>query len=407
MPAYIFRNLPAGAGVTVKPVGSNTTVASGTTTSDGTYSVTLPAGDYIATARSGRYAVTAAEELASPANPDALASIEIDRAGDNVFLFKAWQARDRELRRGTSAAPTAGGGPMVKMSQTENITDLAVQMGGNAVDNEANAALHVAATCVAGSLGQVNAVAGTAKGAPSGTDVVGLWGAGDATGGTGIGTGAYLEGRRSASTSRAVGSEIRVQNEGGADTTLNSTGISAATGLWVSTSSSLGHKSSVGVSLGTVDTSKFIVGYHVTTNSVVDAAFRDEGGSYASFQSAGAHSFGLNLTDATFTGGYAVALPASTNSAGGITWGGDAFLFRNGVGSLYLDASGGLEFNANFVLSDARNIVLGATAGNKIGTAPGQKLGFYGAAPVARPTAVAVTIDAVHAALVSLGLIAA
>ena len=49
---------------------------------------------------------------------------------------------------------------------------------------------------------------------------------------------------------------------------------------------------------------------------------------------------------------------------------------------------------AGFTLNDAGNIVVGTTTGTKIGTATTQKLGFYNAAPVVQPTAVADATDA-------------
>lgn len=57
-------------------------------------------------------------------------------------------------------------------------------------------------------------------------------------------------------------------------------------------------------------------------------------------------------------------------------------------------------------LPDGGIIDLGDTTGTKIGTAT-NKLGFYGKAPVALQTGVAVDAAAIHAALVNLGLITA
>jgi len=57
--------------------------------------------------------------------------------------------------------------------------------------------------------------------------------------------------------------------------------------------------------------------------------------------------------------------------------------------------------------SNSSTIVAGITNGLKIGTNPVQKIGFYGTTPVAQLTGVAVSAAGIHAALVSLGLIAA
>ena len=56
---------------------------------------------------------------------------------------------------------------------------------------------------------------------------------------------------------------------------------------------------------------------------------------------------------------------------------------------------------------DGRNIQIGITTGTKIGTASTQKIGFYGTAPTAQQTGVAVSAIGIHEALVNLGLITA
>ena len=46
---------------------------------------------------------------------------------------------------------------------------------------------------------------------------------------------------------------------------------------------------------------------------------------------------------------------------------------------------------------DGSSIILGTTTGSMLGTAPTQKLGFWGAAPVVRPTALTATASAAPA----------
>lgn len=55
----------------------------------------------------------------------------------------------------------------------------------------------------------------------------------------------------------------------------------------------------------------------------------------------------------------------------------------------------------------ASNIATDTVIGTKIGTTADQKFGFFGATPVTQRTGVAVSDAAIHAALVSLGLITA
>lgn len=59
------------------------------------------------------------------------------------------------------------------------------------------------------------------------------------------------------------------------------------------------------------------------------------------------------------------------------------------------------------IASNARDFILDTAVGTKIGTATGQKLAFYGATPIVKQVGVGVDAASVHAALVSLGLIAA
>ena len=61
----------------------------------------------------------------------------------------------------------------------------------------------------------------------------------------------------------------------------------------------------------------------------------------------------------------------------------------------------------SITLGDGLNLIFNTTTGTKIGTGATQKLAFYGAAPLAQQTGVAVTAAGIHAALVALGLITA
>ena len=61
----------------------------------------------------------------------------------------------------------------------------------------------------------------------------------------------------------------------------------------------------------------------------------------------------------------------------------------------------------SITLADAVNLVVNATTGTQIATAGSQKIAFYGAAPTIQQTGIAVSAAAIHAALVTLGLITA
>jgi hypothetical protein len=91
----------------------------------------------------------------------------------------------------------------------------------------------------------------------------------------------------------------------------------------------------------------------------------------------------------------------------------DAF-FVSGDGNVsFQSGSGTIGLNVmNETATNLLNYRSGVGLGIYVGSAAvhqllNSSLGFYGAAPVAQPTGVAVTAAAIHAALVSLGLITA
>lgn len=59
--------------------------------------------------------------------------------------------------------------------------------------------------------------------------------------------------------------------------------------------------------------------------------------------------------------------------------------------------SAALNLSGNKTVFDGVNLVLGTTTGTKFGTDPAQKIGFFNAAPVIQPAAVANATDAATA----------
>ena len=80
-----------------------------------------------------------------------------------------------------------------------------------------------------------------------------------------------------------------------------------------------------------------------------------------------------------------------------------------GGGNIILGTATVTIVNATNTLSmaDGAKLSFGTTTGTQIGTSASEKLAFHGSTPIVKPTGVAVTADAIHAALVNLGLIAA
>jgi hypothetical protein len=71
------------------------------------------------------------------------------------------------------------------------------------------------------------------------------------------------------------------------------------------------------------------------------------------------------------------------------------------------NVGGDITIGSNLTFNDGKNIITGTSTGSKICTSASQKLGFYGTTPLAQQTGVSVSSAAIHAALVSLGLITA
>jgi hypothetical protein len=78
--------------------------------------------------------------------------------------------------------------------------------------------------------------------------------------------------------------------------------------------------------------------------------------------------------------------------------------FRNFAATTAISVQG---TTGDLTFGEGVNIDVGSTTGTKIALLPSDKLGFYGFTPIVQPTGVAVTAGGIHAALVSLGLIAA
>lgn len=76
----------------------------------------------------------------------------------------------------------------------------------------------------------------------------------------------------------------------------------------------------------------------------------------------------------------------------------------NGFAGIKAAAS---NFTSTVTLDNSANLSFGTGAGTIIAQNSSQKMGFWGATPVVRPTGVAVTAAGIHAALVTIGLIAA
>ena len=178
---------------------------------------------------------------------------------------------------------------------------------------------------------QANAVYGGTK-TRSASDGVGGFFIGVANGGaTGIGTGAYLEGRRDGANGRLVGAEIRANNQSGNAGNYYPNGFSPTGALWLTAS---GATSGVGVSLGSVHGAQFDTGFAATAGSVHSTTFSDDSSSAQSIKINGTHTFGVDASGMTVNrGGSGFVGPLLTPSSssapckrGAIQWD-EAFIY--------------------------------------------------------------------------------
>jgi hypothetical protein len=240
--------------------------------------------------------------------------------GSSQHIFNSWAPQFWELAQGTSAAPITGAGALFKVSRTESVA--ASTCGNNHVDNECNAAAAFYNIGTSSDEMQTNAViAGAQSGSRS--DNVGLTSIGRTTGsGTGIGTGAYLEGRRDTATGNNLGAEVRSTNQTASSESYFSGGYNSGS-LWVTAGGNA--QSACGACVGNAGQS-FDVAFGATASSAVSQTFRDDSSSVTSLQINGSHTNGIDLTGGTFGGSpilAPLARPASSSATckqGSIEW---------------------------------------------------------------------------------------
>jgi len=221
--------------------------------------------------------------------------------GTSQFQFNKWPAQFWELSQGTTSAPNTTAGPLFKISRTEAMNKTSCH--GNAVDNECNAAMAVYSVGSSDSSMQTSALFAAAKGSPIATDVVAASFIGNIiAGGTGIGTGAYIEGRRSTPTGKVVGAEIRASNVTNVAGRYSPNGFGDGGALWLSVASlQPGGTAGFGVALGRVAGAQFATGFAATADTVSDTTFRDDSSSITSIAVNGKHEIGIDLSKAALT----------------------------------------------------------------------------------------------------------
>lgn len=359
-------------------------------------------------------------------------------SGDPQYLYTNYDARLLSARVGTAGSPDTTPGAVVRIERKSQVDDSLLTGDGA----EELAALSVTHKGTASSPHQPVAVLGQAE--ASGTQN----GAGgrmpDATAGyfrgvvsgsgTGGGIGIFAGGNTTSAYGKATGAEIYVYNGTGTDHSVNPSGAPTTCGIWMNAN---GGRVAVAFNIGHGFGEQFETGFHANAGSILNATFRDDSDAVDSIRILGSHTYAYrdystSTASIRLDGSYTVGIDLS-----GGTFGSGAIFLGNGStkGIIMRNAAGNaahrvLDYDASDVLHigtgvgsniysavlhifggginvSARNIATDTTTGTKIGTSTSQKLGFFGATPIAKPTGVAVSAAGIHAALVSLGLIAA
>lgn len=223
-----------------------------------------------------------------------------DRQGDDVAYAAVGNGEPLRwgISLGTSPYPVSDVGPVFKIAKTE---ELSVADFVNGQTNEQSACLTLMNKGTKGSQVQANAAYFVAQTSSEQTahndDAMGLGVTGRVTGGgTGIGIGAYMSGRRDTDTGKANGLEVRCWNNTPTDGTYNPYGFSDTTGIWLNCAGPAGRVSGCGLTVGSVLGCQWDVGIGFVkiggVSAVKSYSIRDDSDSETSIAINGSHPGG-------------------------------------------------------------------------------------------------------------------
>lgn len=231
--------------------------------------------------------------------------------GTSQFIYNSWPGL-YEITDGTSGSPEIGAKSTVKISRTDGT--LSTSCGNNAVDNECNAALNVTSKSVSTATMQTSAIVGNAVTATA-FDAVGVTGHGRSSDtGSGIGTGAYLEGRRDVTGGKTLGAEIRSENVTASNTSYNTSGIGTGDGVWI-TASGNGTNSTVmsaAAHCGVAGSTALWHSCFTANSNAVDSTgfgFDDESAGLIGYKEGGTHTYALVTASASGLVGFGITTP--------------------------------------------------------------------------------------------------
>ena len=243
--------------------------------------------------------------------------------GTSQFVFNSYASKFFEISQGTASAPVTLNGPTVKISRTEGYKLGAC--ASNYVANECNAALSVASIGIPSDTMQANGINTMASKSSSNAggngvnDAVGIASVGVVTGtGTGIGTGAYIQGSRYTTTGSALGIELRSDNETASNCVMNYAGISNCDDMWLTAQSANGSPTNLSSALHvgiTGTTNGWLEGVTLNNGSVASIGFNDQSSSTTVLNAGSGHTNIIVSPNFSVTGAGAVsATSISANS---------------------------------------------------------------------------------------------
>lgn len=276
--------------------------------------------------------------------------ILVGGSGTPQHYFGDWKPQYFEIALGSDANPITAPGPILRLSLTEN--QVAASCGSNPNDTACSSALVVTAIGQASSTMVTSAALFSADSSGPTSQAINAVGRVKGSG-TGIGSGAYLEGRRDTTTAQAEGAEISVNNQTSTDCSLSYTTLAQCVGIWVG-SRGAAHKNSVAVQVGAAgDGSSFREGITFNSGVVSDTTFGDHSSSTTSIFVTGTHTTALWTGGSAGNVGFGIGTsPAARLQIGGDmsagAWGGSGIGLRQDAAT-YTDTSSSGTVSTNYV----------------------------------------------------------
>jgi hypothetical protein len=199
-----------------------------------------------------------------------------------------------EVSDGTGGAPYVASGPVLKVSRTgAPPSSRCANMG----DSECTATAAFYQNGLSTDNVQTTAILGAAKSASTtaGADSIGGYFMGRITGsGVGLGTGAYMEGRRDTTKGKLVGAEVRGQNATAGACAYNTSGIGWCDALWLTSAGQekdYDLSTAVHIAAATPGIDRWHAGVTLNQGGVTTFGIDDESSATNSYYTNGTHTY--------------------------------------------------------------------------------------------------------------------